>query len=116
VMPLDCIIATSYYSKLAFKCIWPLVAYAVLGILSKVFRKCGKADQADSCINFGFLIMFVIYPSVSSGLLSMFYCVGLEDGTEWLRVDLSLECNTATHSAMLAFTFVMLGCTLWARP
>ena len=67
VMPLDCIIATSYYSKLAFKCIWPLIAYAVLGILSKVLLKCGKADQADSCINFGFLIMFVIYPSVSSG-------------------------------------------------
>mgnify|MGYP006936382134 CR=1 FL=1 len=67
VMPLDCIISTSYYSKLAFKCIWPLIAYAVLGISSKVLRKCGKADQADSCINFGFLIMFVIYPSVSSG-------------------------------------------------
>jgi len=109
VMPLDCIIATSYYSKLAFKCIWPLIAYAVFGISSKLFRKCGKVDQADSCINFGFFVMFVIYPSVSSGLLSMFYCVGLEDGTEWLRVDLSLECNTATHSAMLAFTFVMLG-------
>jgi len=109
VMPLDCIIASSYYSKLAFKCIWPLIAYAVLGISSKSLRKCGKADQADSCINLGFLIMFVIYPSVSSGLLSMFYCVGLEDGTEWLRVDLSLECSTATHSAMLAFTFVMLG-------
>jgi len=109
VMPLDCIFPTSYYSKLAFKCIWPLIAYAVLGISSKLLRKCGKADQADSCINFGFLIMFVIYPSVSSGLLSMFYCVGLEDGTEWLRVDLSLECSTATHSSMLAFTFVMVG-------
>ena len=29
----------------------------------------------------------------------MFYCVGLEDGTEWLRVDLSLECNTGTSLA-----------------
>ena len=67
VMPLDCIIATSYYSKLAFKCIWPLIAYAVFGVSSKLFRKCGKVDQADSCINFGFFVMFVIYPSVSSG-------------------------------------------------
>ena len=67
MMPLDCIIATSYYSKLAFKCIWPLIAYAVFGVSSKLFRKCGKVDQADSCINFGFFVMFVIYPSVSSG-------------------------------------------------
>ena len=67
VMPLDCIFATSYYSKLAIKCIWPLIAYTVFGISSKLFRKCGKADQADSCINFGFFVMFVIYPSVSSG-------------------------------------------------
>jgi len=109
VMPLDCIIATSYYSKLAFKCIWPLLAYAVFGISSSIFRKRGKVGQADSCINFAFLVMFIVYPSVSSGLLSMFYCVELEDGTEWLRVDLSLECNTAIHSGMLAFTFVMIG-------
>ena len=28
-----------------------------------------------------FLIMFLVYPSIASGLFSMFYCVPLEDGT-----------------------------------
>ena len=59
--------------------------------------------------------MFILYPSLSNGLLSIFYCVPLEDGTSWLRVDLSIQCvdasggTTAAHATMLAFAFVMLG-------
>ena len=110
-MPLDCIVRTSYYSRLIFKCTWPLVAYALVGLLARKLVNMGekRANQADSLINFAFFLMFILYPSISSSLFSMFYCVELEDGTSWLRVDLTLECSTDAYRAMMAFTFVMLG-------
>lgn len=95
IMPLDCIIRTSFYSRVAFKCIWPLVAYAVIGWRARVQYKRGNDGAADSMINFAFFIMFLVYPSVSTSVLSMFYCmgpdVGLEDGSSYLRVDLSVR-------------------------
>lgn len=72
LMPLDCIFSTSYYSMLVLKCTWPLVFYVILGFAAKAQRKRGKDESADSLINFAFLIMFVVYPSISSSLLSMF--------------------------------------------
>ena len=125
LMPLDCIVHTSYYSRLIFKCTWPLVAYALVGLLARKLGNMGekRASQADSLINFAFFLMFILYPSISSSLFSMFYCVDLEDGTSWLRVDLTLECSTDAYRAMMAFTFVMLGlhtvgtpCLLYTSP
>ena len=108
LLPLDCIIRTSYYSRLVFKCVWPLAAYTLLGLLSFVLRKFNKILRADACIDFAFFLVLLLYPSISTGLFSMFNCVELEDGTSWLRVDLSLECSTPTHATMLIFTGVML--------
>ena len=99
---------TNYYAKLIFKCTWPLLAYALFGVAAKVLRKRGKEDAADSMINFAFLLMFVLYPSISTGLLSSFYCVSIENAGSYLRVDLALDCNTAGHATMIVFTIVML--------
>jgi len=38
----------------------------------------------------------------------MFYCVPNEDGTSYLRVDLSLECSTPLHATMVVYTVIML--------
>ena len=93
---------------LVFQCVWPLFAYVAFGLINFVLRKMSKPDQADAAINLAFTLMFIIYPSISSGLFSMFYCVPLEDGTSWLRIDLSLECSTGTHATMIAFTNIMI--------
>ena len=110
MMPVDCIIKTSFYSKLVFKTMWPLLFYAVFGISAKILRKKGNDSSADTLINYAFLIMFIVYPGVSTGLLSMFYCVPLEDGTgtSYLRPDLSLECSTPLHATMVIYTIIML--------
>ena len=116
LMPLDCIVRASYYERLIFKTVWPLAVYILLFVSAKGLRVRGKEDQADSLINFLFLIMFLLYPSISSQLLSMFYCYGREDGTSWLRVDLSLDCNTSQHYAMLAYTWIMIGVHTLGTP
>ena len=115
IMPLDCIVRTDFYGKLIFKCVWPICAYVLLGLLSKLLHRFGRQARGDMCIDLAFFLIFILYPSISNGLLSMFYCVELEDGTSWLRVDLSRQCQvkpgelTASHATMVAFTFVMLA-------
>ena len=60
------------------------------------------------------MTQFLLYPGISNGLLSIFYCEPLEDGTSWLRVDLSIQCTdssgtTASHGAMFVFAFFMIA-------
>jgi len=114
LVPLDCISKTTYYSRLIVKCGWPLVAYLLLGICAMAFNRVNMAHQATQCVNGIFFIMFIIYPSISTSVLSMFYCVPLEDGTSWLRVDLSRQCTDTSgawitdYSVMIIVTVVMI--------
>ena len=109
LMPAECIVTTNYYSMLVFKCVWPICVYASLAAAAKVARGRGKDGLSDSLINFAFLVMFIVYPSLSTSLLSMFYCVDIEGAGSFLRIDLSLDCSTSLHATMLVFTFIMLG-------
>ena len=108
-MPLDCIVRTTFYSRLIFKCGWPLVAYAFLLGGARAAKKLGKDAMCDSLINFASLLQFLLYPSISTQLFSMFYCEPMEDGTSWLRQDLSLECGTLQYGGMIVFTWIMLA-------
>jgi hypothetical protein len=108
LMPVDCIVPMNFYSRLIFKTVWPIVAYVVLFFGSKALLKCGRKGQAEFCIDTLFLIMFILFPSLSSSLLSMFYCVPLDDGSTWLRVDLSLQCSDASGSTTASYAFMRL--------
>ena len=116
MMPVDCVVRSSFYSKLIFKTVWPLLFYLVFGLSAKIQRRRGKDGAADTLINFAFLIMFIVYPSVSSSLLSMFYCEQNEDGSSYLRVDLSLECSTSVHATMIVYTVAMIGLHIVGTP
>jgi len=114
LVPLDCLVSNNFHSLLIFKTVWPLVAYAILYLLSKVFRIAKKQRHADGCIDALFFVMYIMYASLSNVLFSMFYCVPLEDGTSWLRVDLSIQCTDTSgtairyHAAMRAFAILMI--------
>jgi hypothetical protein len=115
VMPLDCIFRRTFYDKLILKSLWPLAAYGLCYLASIIFQRRKMDVQASFCIDLSFFFMFVVYPSLSTSLLSMFYCYPMEDGTSWLRVDLSLMCHdangttTGQYFAMIIFTIIMLG-------
>ena len=114
VMPLDCIFPMDYFSKLVLRTVAPLVVYAVMYVAAKVFRRMQKPWQADALIDGIFFIAFLIYPSTTSKLFSMFVCKTLEGGDGYLRVDFSLQCMTSDgwptpgYVGQLVFTFVMI--------
>ena len=55
-----------------------------------------------------FLILFLIYPSTSAAIFATFQCEPLDDGTSWLRADLSIDCNSPTHNWYVGYASWMV--------
>ena len=55
-----------------------------------------------------FYLLFLIYPSVSAKIFAAFQCEQLDDGTQWLRADLSVRCYTTTHHLMCYYAAAMV--------
>ena len=55
-----------------------------------------------------FLILFLIYPSTSAAIFATFQCEPLDDGTSWLRADLSIDCNSPTHTWYVGYASWMV--------
>ena len=49
------------------------------------------------CLNLCIWGLFLVYPQVSATTLSIFQCTPLEDGTQWLSVDMRIQCFTSKH-------------------
>ena len=60
MMPLDCIFRSNYFGKLVLQTVTPLVVYAMLFGMARVFRKRGQAWQAGMLIDGIFFIMFLM--------------------------------------------------------
>lgn len=49
-------------------------------------------------VDFWFFLIFLLYPSVGSLLFSTFACTAFDDGSSYLLVDRSLDCETEEHA------------------
>lgn len=47
--------------------------------------------------------MFLVYPSCSQYVFAAWQCIELDDGTEWLRRDLSIDCHSTEHVTIELF-------------
>jgi len=72
----------------------PLLGVAVL----PVWLLRARPAVLDFCSGALFLILFLIYPSTSAAIFATFQCEPLDDGSSWLRADLSIDCNSPTHN------------------
>ena len=72
----------------------PLFGVAVL----PVWLLRARPAVLDFCSGALFLILFLIYPSTSAAIFATFQCEPLDDGSSWLRADLSIDCNSPTHN------------------
>lgn len=114
VMPLGCAAPLNFFDKLILRTCLPLVAYALLLLLARCYYKSGKKRQSGILVDAVFFIIFLVYPSTSSALFSVFVCEDLEDGSSFMRNDLSIQCTntdgsfTGLYVGVLAYTAVML--------
>ena len=76
---------------------------------SKSGKRASQADAAlltaslatqwsQQCLNFAFLLMFLVYPSNVARIFTTFLCIDLpESGQSFLRKDFSIECSSSRH-------------------
>jgi hypothetical protein len=57
-----------------------------------------------------FVIVYLMYPTISNMSFSLFNCVALDDGNSYLKRDMSVECWTGAHQKVavpIGLTFIL---------
>ena len=50
-----------------------------------------------------------MYPGNAAAIFATFQCLHLDDGTRWLRADLSINCDGSQHQLMTYYAWLMLA-------
>ena len=102
LLPLGCVLDISFYEGLLVRTL-TLPALSVLFFaLRLLHHRQPDAPSFKAVLEFCrgglFLVLFLIYPSTSATIFATFQCEPLDDGSSWLRADLSIDCNSPTHT------------------
>ena len=124
VLPFDCVLDLSFHGALLIR----TLALPVLGVvmalasvanpkLRELIKTKGVAKGLASAASRKlleltksvlFVGLFLIYPSTSAAIFSTFQCEPLEDGSRWLRADLSVDCDSTAHGLATAYAVLMV--------
>ena len=71
-------------------------------------HSCGATKHASTVFSWAYEFVFWIYPGVSGLQFRTFVCQELDDGTSWLRADLSIDCKSVTHTGFWWYAVIMV--------
>lgn len=109
LLPIGCTVAYGHHQTLVTRTVGPLVALALLTGAARALRRREKTSWiSDRLLEMAFFVIFLVYPSCSSTVFATFPCVGLDDGTSFLRADPSIDCASPTHHVMVGYAALML--------
>jgi hypothetical protein len=105
----------THYTSLALTTTLPLGACFCIWVFYTVMtRKVLTVDDTELlqdlrilCYNLFLIVLFLVYPSVSSKILQTWQCDQLDDGTTWIKVDHSVSCLTAAYQGWVAYSVIM---------
>ena len=104
--PLECIGLAGHANKLLFWLLMPLVLTLILvGGCAVWLRLRGLAMTRRAVASSGaplvLYMLFLAYPIVTREAFESFSCYTFQDGRSWLRADVSIECETEEHAALI---------------
>ena len=106
-VPIGCLFEINFYGVLIFQTLLlPVLALVPLAL------SCCRGGTArrmnERAKDVLFWVLFIIYPSVSTKVFAVFGCISIDDGTSWLRADLSISCQTGTYGVFYAYSWLMI--------
>ena len=116
-VPLDCIFRSNFHRALLLRTLVPLALMIFVGVWGWWLLRKARATSRKGAsrvwlgnllMNLNLLILFAVYPSVSSHIFATFACNKLDDGSSWLHADLSIDCSSAEHTTMVIYAAVMI--------
>ena len=105
ILPLGCVLSFSFHTALVMRTLL-LPALGVIALLLHLFKAPTRVLEISRSLLF--LVLFLIYPGTSASIFATFQCEELSDGTSWLRADLSIDCDSATHTGFSVYAAVMI--------
>ena len=109
---MGCVVPITYHHQLLGYTILPLVAFAALLALYRVLsaraNRGGNNDFRDQVFNSFLLLTFLVLPTTSTKILNTFACDEFDDGTRWLKGDLGIDCDSATHKLFEVYAMCMI--------
>ena len=114
LVPVGCLLpATTFYDKLLFQTLAPLVVIALLWIPS-ITRSTKKTER--SAARWSTMLLEFVVSSVATIVVQTFQCDEFEDG-KFLRVELLLSCKaSAQRNFYLVFASVMVLVFPFGKP
>ena len=111
--PLECIGLAGHANKLLFWLLMPLVlALVLLGGCAMWIRLRGLAMPRQAVASSGaplvLYMLFLVYPIVTREAFESFSCYKFQDGSSWLRADVSIECDTEAHAALIRVAVIAI--------
>ena len=67
-------------------------------------------------VNFGFAVIFLVYPASSGAVFRTFSCDTFDTGRTFLRADYSIDCDSGAHQMARAYAWAMLGVWVGGAP
>jgi hypothetical protein len=115
VLPLNCIVETSFHSRLVGMTIAPIMC---IGLIFACYRlrlaamKSNCQDERDdwkaACIRLAILFVLTIFPPVSTTIFQTFhYDERLADGSAYLKADYAIERQDAEHQGFRIYAITM---------
>ncbi|CAM9191106.1 unnamed protein product [Ectocarpus sp. 13 AM-2016] len=113
VLSAGCIFDIDYHDRLLASTISPLIGLLFLAGTYSVAASMnrGKTERLQVIwnrhVSLVLLLTFLIYSSVSATLFKAFACEELEDGTNYLRADYTIDCDSSKHKAFQVYAGLM---------
>ncbi|GMI11479.1 hypothetical protein TrLO_g5191 [Triparma laevis f. longispina] len=108
LMPLGCIMQSDFHHQMIGYTLVPLIIGGLM-ILAYNFlkRKPSTVGLSNEIFALFLFMTFLILPTVSIQIFSTFACRDFEDGTSYLKVDYSIDCNAPSRNFYLYYAVVM---------
>ena len=114
-VPLSCLQLGSFFNQLFFLVLLPCVLGSIVLVCSMAAEVYAKRKAASfkagliRALPYLLYLSFYAFPMISSRAFQAFDCEEFDDGTRFLRIDFSLDCNDAEHGRVVSLAWVAIG-------
>lgn len=105
--------ASLYYTNVLLTSLLPLALFLLCALVWLLFSCCLSLQNKSRKIGASaVIILFILHPTITKQMFSMFACMDLGDGYLWLDADLSLRCWDSAHIRQL-LVVALPSITVW---
>ena len=114
VLSAGCMFSFDFHDKLLIVTIGPIAGLILLGITYVIaaskhrHSKNALGNIWDKHVSMVLLVTFLVYSSISSTVFQMFACEVLDDGSNYLRADYRINCDSSKHKELQIYAGFMI--------